>query len=370
MNLDRSPLLVFYETTRACLLACRHCRAEAMPWASPGQLSTDEAKRFFEDLLGFGSHPPVLILTGGDPLMRPDIFELCSYASSLGITVALSPSVTPALTTANVRRLKDSGVASVSISLDGATAATHENVRQVAGHFAQTMDAVSMLVGEGMTVQINTTVMKINAGELDAVAAVVKELRAAIWEVFFLIAIGRGTGLEALGAAGNEDVCHFLYDASCYGFTVRTVEAPFFRRIAAQRRRGGAADGGPLYRRLARGLRDRLGEPTEQPRAQTAGTRDGKGIVFVSHEGDVYPAGFLPLPMGRVPSESIVDVYRHHPTFVSLRRGDFTGRCGRCEFKDLCGGSRARAFAASGDALAEDPGCSYEPLVGSGLGAG
>jgi radical SAM protein len=370
VNLDQSPLLVFYETTRACPLACRHCRAEAMPDPLPGQLTTDQSKLFFEDLLRFGQRPPILILTGGDPLMRADIFELCAYASSIGITVALSPSVTPSLTTANVRRLKDVGVSSMSISLDGANAPTHENIRGVPGHFAQTVDAVLMLVDEGITVQINTTVMEINADELDTVAALIKELKAAIWEVFFLIGVGRGKGLSALDAAGNEDVCHFLYDASRYGFTVRTVEAPFFRRVASERRRGRPAPCGPLYRRLSHGLRERLGEPREAPRAGTAGTRDGKGIVFVSHAGDIYPAGFLPVSAGKVPTDSIVDVYRDHAVFASLRGGDFGGRCGRCDYREMCGGSRARAFSVAGDPLAEDPGCIYVPLVEDVVGAG
>ena len=374
MDLDTAPILVFWETTRACLLACRHCRAEAVERPLPGQLSTEEGLALIRGLAGFGPRPPVLILTGGDALMRPDLFELAAFARSLGIPIGLAPSVTSLLTKEVLKRLRALEVRSVSISLDGASAATHEEIRQVPGHFDVTLAALELLVGEGFRVQVNTAVMRDNVEELADVAALVKALGVTVWEVFFLIRVGRATGVEELTPEENEDVAHFLFDASRYGLTVRTVEAPFFRRVVAWRMAVGMAmdpaeafSVGPLYRCLSARLRERLGEPGDIARTRSAGTRDGKGLVFVSHDGHVYPAGFLPLSLGNVRERSIVDIYRHHPLLRAIRRAEFSGRCSTCQYRDLCGGSRARAYAASGDPLGEDPGCPYVPAGGPSL---
>ncbi len=364
------PLLVFWETTRACQLACRHCRASAMPTALPGELSTAEGLRLLDDLADFGRPRPILILTGGDCLMRPDLFDLVEYARGLGIPVAVSPSVTPNLTRPAMARLRGLGVKVASISLDGATAATHDAVRGVPGHFDQTLAAIRTLVDEGFKVQVNTTVMRDNVEELADVAALVQGTGAAIWEVFFLIGVGRGAASREIGPADAEDVCHFLVDASRYGFLVRTVEAPFFRRVLAWRRaaeRDPAARPfslGPLHAHLSYRLRQRLGPPGGRMAAPSVSTRDGKGIIFVAFDGAVHPAGFLPLPLGNVRTESLAGLYRDHPLLRAIRGARFSGRCGACELRDLCGGSRARAFAASGDPLAEDPACGYSPAGG------
>lgn len=367
VDLDRAPILVFWETTRACLLACRHCRAEAIDRPLPGQLSTEEGAALLRDLARFGQRPPVLVLTGGDPLMRADLFDLIGLARSLGIPVALAPSVSPVLAPVLATRLRELDVRSVSISLDGATAPTHEGIRQVPGHLLRTVVALDLLVREGFTVQVNTAVMRENAAELADIAVLLRTLGVSVWEVFFLVKVGRGASVEELSPPECEDVAHFLVDASRYGLTVRTVEAPFFRRVAAWRREAEPHDPvarfslGPLYRQLVARLRERLGEPDGPPRAQSAGTRDGKGIVFVAHDGHVYPAGFLPVSLGNVRERSIVDIYRHHPLLRAIREARFAGRCGVCEYRDLCGGSRARAYAASGDPLGEDPACPYVP---------
>ena len=368
LDLDHRPILVFWESTRACNLACRHCRASAIPHPVPGELTHEQGLRFIETLTGFGKPRPVLVITGGDVLMRADLDELIRTARGLDIPVAVSPSVTPLLTGARAADLRALGVKVASISLDGAGPATHEGIRQVEGHFADTLRAISLLREQGFTVQVNTVVMRENAEELAAIAEIVKESGAGIWEAFFLVKTGRGTGMEELSPAENEDVCNFLYDASRYGFIVRTVEGPFFRRVVAWRQdEPPGADVaaryglGGLYELLARELRERLGEPLSTPRAQTKGTRDGKGIVFVAHDGEVYPAGFLPLSLGNVRRESLVEIYRESPLLRDIRAARFSGRCGSCEYADLCGGSRARAYAASGDPLGEDPACAYVP---------
>jgi AdoMet-dependent heme synthase len=368
LDLDQRPILVFWETTRACGLACRHCRASAISEPLQGELTTAQAARFVDSLADFGMPRPVLVATGGDVLLRHDLDAMIGRARALKVPVALAPSVTPLLTDERIAELHRSGVRVVSISLDGATAATHDGVRGIEGHFAETVTAIRRLREGGLTVQVNTVVMADTVDELPAVARIVKESGASIWEVFFLIQVGRGRALGELTPAENEDVCHFLVDASRYGFVVRTVEAPFFRRVVALRKHDlgdthiGATHGlGALYEQLAAALRAELGEPTSPLRAQTKGTRDGRGIVFVGHDGEISPSGFLPLSLGNVRNDEIAHVYREHPLLRRIRAADFGGRCGICAYRELCGGSRARAYASAGDPLAEDPACAYQP---------
>lgn len=364
------PMLVFWETTRACQLACKHCRASATPQALPGELTGPEGHALIEQVAAFGRPHPILVLTGGDCLLRPDLFDLVAHAVDLGVPVALSPSVTPMLTEANIARIAASGVNAVSISLDGARAATHEGVRGITGHFPATIAAIESLVAAGITVQINTTVMRANVDELADLAALLKRLGVHIWEVFFLVPVGRGVAEGAITPREHEDVCHFLFDASQHGFVVRTVEAPFFRRVVAARRAGEEPPGSALYQQLSRRLADLIGAAEHRPRAHTAATRDGKGILFIAHDGTVYPAGFLPLALGNVRESPLREIYRDDPLLREIRAARFTGRCGRCEFADLCGGSRARAFAVGGDPLGEDPACVHLPAAAAAEVAG
>ncbi len=346
----------------------------------PGEMSKEEGMRFIESLTQFGRPYPVLIITGGDVLMRPDAFELTAYAKELGIPVGLAPSVTPHLTSENMDKMKSLGVKAVSISLDGATAHTHEGIRGVKGHFEDTIAALKLLADKGFSVQVNTAVMRDNVHELPAIAQILKETGISIWEVFFLIHVGRGHDADELTPKEHEDVAHFLFDASTYGLTVRTVEGPFFRRIVQWRQDKvtGSEDSnsfltpaqiikqfdlGSLYLDLSSELQERLGHPTTAPQAQSKSTRDGKGIIFVAHDGTVYPAGFLPTALGNVREKSLASIYRDHPLLQDIRSANFSGRCGVCDYRDACGGSRARAFAASGNALGEDPACAYMPAI-------
>ena len=365
---DQKPLLLFWEMTRACPLACKHCRAQAQHTPMPGELNVAESIKFLDDVKGFGTPSPILVMTGGDPLARPDLFDRLAQANGQGTRVALAPAVSPALGGKNLERLRDNGVPAISISLDGATAATHEGIRQVPDHFARTIETLRELVAAGFMVQVNTTVMRRNAEELGELAVLLKQLGVDVWEVFYLVHVGRGRSVDELTAEECEDVAHFLFDAAQYGFIVRTVEAPFFRRVVAWRAAEPDADPvarfgrGPLYTRLSGAMRSKLGAPTERPKATSAGTRDGNGILFVAHDGAIAPAGFLPLELGNVKKESVVEVYRNHPVLKDIRASRFHGRCGRCEFSQICGGSRSRAFASTdGDPLASDPACPYDP---------
>jgi radical SAM protein len=361
-HFDDRPLLVFWEMTKACDLSCFHCRASAQPEPDSDELSDVEGRNLIDELATMGRPRPILILTGGDCLKRPDIIELVTYATERGVPVAVAPSVTAQLTDSTLHALRQHGVKTVSLSLDGASAKTHDDVRGVPGHFNDTMNAVATLKRCGFTVQINTTVMAPNLEELADIAVLMQELGVDIWEVFFLIATGRGTEVIASSSQENEDICNFLVDASRYGFTVRTVEAPFFRRIAAQRRApvDGQSDTestGSLYIRLRDRLVSQLGQPSRPARTTTAATRDGKGVIFIAANGDVYPSGFLPLRLGNVRTQSLADIYRLNPLLRLIRDAAFDGACGSCEHAQLCGGSRARAYATSGDPLGSDPGC-------------
>lgn len=360
--------MVFWETTKACPLSCRHCRANAILKPLPGELSTSDGKMLIEQVADFGKPTPVLILTGGDPLMREDLFELIDYAKSLGVPIAVSPTVSEKLTSHEViEELRR--VHSVSVSLDGASPTTHDYIRNKDGVFNMTLRAISTLIKSGVRVQVNTTFMKINVHELPLIVKILRDLGVNTWEVFFLIHVGRGIELEALSSSETEDVVNVLYDVSKYGFTIRTVEAPFYRRVVLHRyafENGLVNNGpslGPLYHQLYSGLVKVMGAepPKLSKRPTVARTRDGDGIIFVAYNGDVSPSGFLPIRLGNVKEESLVKIYRENPILLRIRRGEYGGRCGLCEFRFICGGSRARAYAEYGDPLAEDPACIYEP---------
>ena len=359
---DASPHLVFWEVTRACALACRHCRASAQPTALPGELTTAEGRALLDSIAAMPGPAPIVVLTGGDCLERPDLFDLIDHARSLGLRLGVAPSVTPRLDGPALDRLFGAGVRALSISLDGAGPIHHDGLRGVPGHFTQTLAAVAAAVERGFRVQVNTTVTAENAGELADVFALVARLGVRIWEVFFLVGVGRGSGLAEVTPDQAEDVCHFLVDAGARGMTVRTVEAPFFRRVQAAReewRGADVAEGfglGPLYRALAARLASAPTVPGRRSSA-TLATGDGRGVVFVGYDGAVRASGFLPVDVGNVREGDLADLYATSPALTAMRRGDLAGPCGACAHRRLCGGSRARAYAATGDELASDPLC-------------
>ncbi len=323
----------------------------------PGELSTEEGKMLMEQVAEFGDPKPMVVFTGGDPLMRDDLEELVSFARDLGIRSSAAPAVTPLLTEERMRSLREAGLSAVSISLDGSPA-THDWVRRSEGHFSATLEAVRRASAAGLKVQINSLIFRGNAEEVPEVLAAARDLGVDTVEFFYLVKVGRAAeGMEELTPAEYEDVSSFLVDATSYCFTIRTVEGPFIRRIAA----GGGLRRGSLYNLLSRRARELLGEPRCPRSLRVTNTRDGKGIIFVAYNGDVYPSGFLPLPQGNVRRSSLVEIYRGSPLLRAIRAAEFRGRCGSCEYRDVCGGSRSRAFASLGDPLGEDPACPYVP---------
>jgi radical SAM protein len=367
---EQAPHLVFWETTKACSLACQHCRASAQLDALPGELSTDEGRMLIDQIVAMDGPSPIVVFTGGDCFERDDLFELIAYARSHGLRVGVAPSVTPKLTVAALENLYELGVRSLSISLDGSSPESHDSLRGIPGHFDKTVAALEMMRDMGFRLQVNTTVMRRNATELADILSLLRRTGVAIWEVFFLVGVGRGKDVAEVDPREAEDICHFLVDATAYDMTVRTVEGPFFRRVQAERAAHAGedprdfADPGTLYETL----RTRLDRETpSDKRATSSGTLatgDGRGIIFVGFDGEVHASGFLPIALGNVRTEALGDIYAHSPLLTSIRAGELEGSCGTCEYGRLCGGSRARAFARTGHVLGDDPCCirSVTPL--------
>ncbi|MGA2972270.1 MAG: TIGR04053 family radical SAM/SPASM domain-containing protein [Candidatus Bathyarchaeia archaeon] len=361
-DLSEAPIFVCWETTKACLLACKHCRAKAISKPMAGQLNREQGMKLIDQLTEFGEPYPALLLTGGDPLMRDDFFDLIERAKSLGIYVAVAASVTPKLNASTISRMKELGVNIMSVSLDGASPETHDRLRGFRGTWSETIQSLDVAKRLGLRAQVNTTVMRSNLDELADIFHIVRETGAVAWEVFFLIRTGRGAALECLEPEECEGIMHFLFDAAQYGVPVRTAEGPNFRRVRIERQNGQESPDGEPYLRLRARLRVLEGQPTSPPALKSTHTRDGKGIMFVAHDGEVYPSGFLPVSSGKVPEDSLGRIYRSSPLFLALRDSSkLKGRCGKCEYREICGGSRSRAFAEYGDPFQEDPACPYVP---------
>jgi len=347
MNFDKAPMLVIWEVTQACDLACVHCRASAQSERSPHELTTEQGYRLLDEIRSFGE--PLVVFTGGDPLKRPDLFDLLRYSVRLGLRTNVTPSATPLLTEQAIEGFKAAGVMRMAISVDGPDAASHDDFRGVPGTFDRAVRALSHARDIGLDTQFQTTVTRRNMHRLPEIAEIVKEMRSKMWSLFFLVVTGRALAADDLQAEEYERVFEFMYELSKTApFGIKTTEAMHYRRYVAQRVK---AEHGVTANESAQGVAWR-----------TAGVSDGKGFVFVSHKGEIFPAGFLPVAGGNVLQDSLVDVYQNSDLFRSLRdlsqRG---GKCGLCEYQKVCGGSRSRAYALTGDYLAEDPRCVYQP---------
>jgi AdoMet-dependent heme synthase len=282
-------------------------------------------------------------------LKRPDLLELVRAATARGLDVSVAPSATNALTRETVHALRDAGVRAMSLSIDGPDAARHDGLRGVLGCFGWTLAAAARIVGAGVPLQINTLASAETVRHLESIGDLVARIRAARWSLFFLVQVGRGRALRQLTARDCELTLDWVArNAKRWPFTLTTTEAPHYRRIVLQRMRAAGRS---------------IADPETAPIARSFGIRDGNGILFIAANGDVTPSGFLPLVAGNVRDTDVLALYRTSPLFSGLRAPEnFGGRCGACTFRTVCGGSRARAWAATGDALAEDPLCEWEPL--------
>lgn len=349
---DRAPMLVYWEMTRACPLACRHCRAEAVLQRSDRELATAEGERLLEQILAFGRPLPHLVMTGGDPLRRPDLLHLARAAKARGIGASVAPSATEDLSPQLIAELRDAGIASMSLSLDGSTAERHDTFRGVPGTFEATMRAARLIREAGIALQVNTLVTDETVDGLAAIHELLRALDIMRWSLFFLIGVGRGAVLREVTPARSERLFAWLLGLERTSpFAIKTTEATHYRRVAATRMR-------------RTGMTREAIERT--PVGRGFGVRDGNGIVFVGHDGTIHPSGFLPVPCGDVRTVDLTEAYRTHPLFVALRDArSFRGKCGECAYALICGGSRARAYVRTGDPLASDPLCPYVPSPGT-----
>jgi radical SAM protein len=350
-DFSHSPLMFYYEVTQACDLICKHCRASAQATADPHELSHDQSKMLIDQVTTFPK-VPVMVMTGGDPLKRADLFDLIRYASGKGLQLALTPSATPLATREAFEQARDAGIRRLGISLDGADAKTHDAFRGWEGSFERTLIMLKNARELGLPVQVNTTITRRNFRQLDQLAALLADQGIAMWATFFLIPVGRGVEEQRVTAEEMEEAFEKLWHhAQVQPYSVKTTEAPHYRRFVIQK------GGDPLA-----GPQGSVDDGRHRGHRAPLGVGDGKGVMFVGHRGEIYPAGFMPLLCGQFPDANVVDTYQHHPTFRALRDPDqFHGKCGICEFRYVCGGSRARAFAVFGDPLASEPDCVYEP---------
>ncbi|QIW22972.1 radical SAM/SPASM domain-containing protein [Sulfolobus sp. S-194] len=347
MPFENAPHLVFWEVTKACPLSCKHCRANAIDKPLPGELTTEEGKKLLEEISQFGK--VVVVFTGGDPLSRDDIFELMDYAKSLGLIVSIAPAPSYRLDEDTIKKIKNSALY-MSISLDGYKPETHDWLRGF-GNYKYAINGIKLGLKYGIQVQVNTLVWKKSYEELPYMVKLLKDLGVRVWEIFFLIPVGRGTLELDIPRDKYKDVIDFLVEVSRYNIVVRTVEAPFFRRAKLEYKE--------VENELIRKLRELLGEPKAPIDKSVLPTRDGAGVIFIAHNGDIYPSGFLPLKLGNVREDRLIDVYRNSELLKMIKAGKLKGKCGICAFSNICGGSRARAYAVYGDPLAEDPACPY-----------
>ncbi len=358
-DFDQAPFLVIWETTQACDLACKHCRAKAQPNRHPDELNTAEAKRMLEDIRRFG--PIIFVFSGGDALKRPDIAELTAHGASLGLRMAITPATTPLCTPATLEELHAAGMSRLAVSLDGATAAVHDEFRQVVGSFAHGLRILRTARDVGLSTQVNTVVARHNLNDFSVMADLLTDVGIVLWEVFFLVPVGRAHAEDVPGADAFETVFHNLYDlAKTVPFDIKATAAPHYNRVVLQRKRAERRAGDRnessdvLTDGAVHSLKDGIG------RARSV--NDGDGFLFVNHTGEIFPSGFLPKSAGNVRTHDLVDVYRNSELFRKLRdKSLLKGKCSVCEYKVVCGGSRARAYAVTGDPLEAEPFCAYVP---------
>ncbi|HSC87955.1 MAG TPA: TIGR04053 family radical SAM/SPASM domain-containing protein [Polyangiaceae bacterium] len=344
MKFDDKPFVAIWETTQACDLHCHHCRAEARPDRNPGELSTVEARKLLEQFAA--AEVPLVILTGGDPAKRPDLVELVQYGKSLGLTMGLTPSATPLVTPELLEALQRAGIARFAMSIDGASADVHDAFRGSPGSFERTLFLLRTARSLGIPTQINTTLHAGSLGHLDELAALSEELRIVLWSVFAMVPTGRAT-LALMPTAEQVETAfeRLLRIAKTSPFAVKTTAGAHYRRLALQERKETGTD-------VVIGARGR----------QALWVNEGRGFLFVSHLGRIFPSGFLPVDCGSVRQRDPITVYRDHPTFRLLRSSNLLeGKCGVCDYRHTCGGSRARAFAMTRNLMGPDPLCAYVP---------
>lgn len=360
-DFNKDPFIVIWELTRACQLACLHCRAEAQLRRDPRELSFEEGKNLIDQI--YKMNNPMLVFTGGDPLMRQDVFDIAKYAVEKGVRVSMTPSATPNVTKEAIEKAKEVGLSRWAFSIDGPTAEVHDHFRGTAGSFALTMERIQYLHELEIPIQINTVISRYNIEYLDEMAKMVEELGCVLWSVFFLVPTGRGQESDMISPVEHEKVFRWLYDLSKrVSFDIKTTAAQHYRRVVIQQKMREAKEKTDEINYLSALTEQGLTGSIDGLGRAPKGVNDGNGFVFISHIGDVYPSGLLPVKAGNVRETPLAEIYRESPIFKSLRNPDlYKGKCGVCEFRHVCGGSRSRAYAMTGDYLESEPFCVYIP---------
>ncbi|WFB37201.1 TIGR04053 family radical SAM/SPASM domain-containing protein [Kiritimatiellota bacterium B12222] len=358
VDFNQAPLLVIWEVTRACALACQHCRASAIDFRDPDELSLDEGKKILDEIKAMGT--PIVVFTGGDPLQRKDLEDLIRYGKSIGLRVGTIPAGTPRLDKARMLSLKESGVDQVAFSIDAPQAADHDSFRQVPGSYDLTLQGARWAQELNIPLQVNTVFHKGNQHQIDELSELVASLGIVFWEVFFLVPTGRGTQLQGCSAEEMEVIFAKLYELNKkVPFVIKVTEAQHYRRYIKQQQRL-AGSPAQAHRHHVQEINAKASHPHAIGRSSKV-VNAGNGFLFIDHVGNICPSGFMPVVRGNVRQTSLAEIYKKDDFFVKLRDPSLLkGKCGRCEFKSTCGGSRSRAWAVHGDAWAEEPFCVLE----------
>ncbi|WP_188206326.1 TIGR04053 family radical SAM/SPASM domain-containing protein [Alkalibacillus aidingensis] len=356
----KNPFIVIWELTRACQLKCLHCRAEAQHHRHPLEISFEEGKGIVDEIVKMDY--PILVFTGGDPLERDDVFDIASYAIEKGVRVSMTPSATPNVTKDVMQKAKDIGLSRWAFSIDGHNKEVHDYFRGTEGSFDLTLKSIEHLKSLEMPLQINTVISKYNVDYLEEMAQLMEELECVLWSVFFLVPTGRGKESDMISPAEHEKVLRWLYQKSKeVPFDIKTTAAQHYRRVVIQqkmRENKQRPDIIDYQDSLMSGNLDQVDGLGRAPK----GVNDGNGFLFISHIGDVYPSGLLPVKAGNIRQTPLSEIYRESEVFKQLRDPDsYKGKCGVCEFRHICGGSRSRAYHATGDYMESEPYCVYIP---------
>lgn len=360
VDYSQNPFIVIWEVTRACQLKCVHCRADAQLTPHPNELTHEEGIELIDEI--FEMNNPMLVFSGGDCMMREDLLELADYAVKKGMRVSMTPSATANVTKEKMKQAKEVGLSRWGFSLDGPNALIHDQFRGIPGSFDLTLEKIKYLHELQMPLQINTVISRYNYDHLEQMAKLMEELDVVMWYIFLLVPTGRGQVDDCLTPVEHEKVFRWLYDLSKrVPYDIKTTAAQHYRRVVLQQKmkEQRIEKGHIRYEDTMTMDQDRIRDGLKRaPKS----VNDGNGFIFVSHTGDVFPSGLLPIKVGNIRENRLNHIYRTSPVLNELRNPDlYKGKCGICEYRQVCGGSRSRAYAMTGDYLASEPFCTYVP---------
>ncbi|MBB6443605.1 TIGR04053 family radical SAM/SPASM domain-containing protein [Bacillus benzoevorans] len=360
IDYNKNPFIVIWEVTRACQLKCVHCRADAQLNPDPNELTHEEGLKLIDEIYEMDN--PMLVFTGGDCMMREDLFELAEYAVKKGMRVSMTPSATPNVTKERMQRAKEVGLSRWGFSLDAPRAEIHDKFRGTPGSFDLTLEKIKYLNELDMPLQINTVISRYNYDYLEEMAELVAKMKVVMWYIFLLVPTGRGQLDACITPAEHEKVFRWLYQLSKTApYDIKTTAAQHYRRVVLQEKmREHLIEKGEIQYEDT--ITTDMASMKDGLKRAPKGVNDGNGFAFISHVGDVMPSGLLPIKAGNIRETPLAEIYREAKVFKDLRQPDkYKGKCGVCEYNKICGGSRSRTFAVTGDYMESEPFCVYIP---------